>query len=273
MLKLNRCAAAPGLAAALLVLAPAAAGGLAAASLQEETQDPAARLEALQERWDEAEQEFFRKYQEAEDNDARRALMDSRPKPEDYMPEAIEIAESAAGTETAAKAWMWAMQLAGRAGDEEVIAVGVETLMRDHLDSPAIAELPMMIMYMERSIGAEKAEALLRELVDNAPKGAVQGGAMYALASMLDSDDLDPASERGKEVRALMEAVAKDYADVKDSRGRSIGARAEGWLFEKDHLQVGQVAPDIEGSDLSGVAFKLSDYRGKVVLLDFWGNW
>jgi hypothetical protein len=32
-------------------------------------------------------------------------------------------------------------------------------------------------------------------------------------------------------------------------------------------------APDIVGKDLDGKPLKLSDYRGKVVLLDFWGNW
>ena len=32
-------------------------------------------------------------------------------------------------------------------------------------------------------------------------------------------------------------------------------------------------APEIEAEDLDGVSFKLSDYRGKVVVLDFWGNW
>jgi hypothetical protein len=32
-------------------------------------------------------------------------------------------------------------------------------------------------------------------------------------------------------------------------------------------------APEIEGTDQDGKSFKLSDYRGKVVLLDFWGNW
>jgi cytochrome oxidase Cu insertion factor (SCO1/SenC/PrrC family) len=38
-------------------------------------------------------------------------------------------------------------------------------------------------------------------------------------------------------------------------------------------LEVGNLAPDIEGQDLDGVSFKLSDYRGKVVVLDFWGDW
>ena len=36
---------------------------------------------------------------------------------------------------------------------------------------------------------------------------------------------------------------------------------------------VGSVAPEIEGTDIDGVPFKLSDYRGQVILLDFWGDW
>ncbi len=36
---------------------------------------------------------------------------------------------------------------------------------------------------------------------------------------------------------------------------------------------VGTMAPDITGPDTDGVEFKLSDYRGKVVMIDFWGNW
>jgi cytochrome oxidase Cu insertion factor (SCO1/SenC/PrrC family) len=34
--------------------------------------------------------------------------------------------------------------------------------------------------------------------------------------------------------------------------------------------KVGSAAPEIQGIDADGVAFKLSDYRGKVVLVDFW---
>ncbi len=36
---------------------------------------------------------------------------------------------------------------------------------------------------------------------------------------------------------------------------------------------LGEVVPDIDGLDTDGERFKLSDYRGKVVMIDFWGDW
>ena len=36
---------------------------------------------------------------------------------------------------------------------------------------------------------------------------------------------------------------------------------------------IGNTAPDFEGSLTSGGQMRLSDYRGSVVLLDFWGSW
>jgi len=36
---------------------------------------------------------------------------------------------------------------------------------------------------------------------------------------------------------------------------------------------IGELAPDIEAEDIDGVPFKLSDYRGYVIVLDFWGDW
>ncbi len=38
-------------------------------------------------------------------------------------------------------------------------------------------------------------------------------------------------------------------------------------------LDQGQQAPEIELKDLSGKSVKLSSFRGKVVLVDFWASW
>ena len=37
--------------------------------------------------------------------------------------------------------------------------------------------------------------------------------------------------------------------------------------------EFGNIALEIVGSDIDGHRFRLSDYRGKVVVLDFWGHW
>jgi peroxiredoxin len=33
------------------------------------------------------------------------------------------------------------------------------------------------------------------------------------------------------------------------------------------------VAPNFESIDENGQKFAVADYKGKVVVLDFWGNW
>ena len=38
-------------------------------------------------------------------------------------------------------------------------------------------------------------------------------------------------------------------------------------------LEVGDMIPEVSGKDLDNIKFKLSDYQGKVVMLDFWGDW
>ena len=75
------------------------------------------------------------------------------------------------------------------------------------------------------------------------------------------------------EAEALLVRTTKDYGDVKLLDGQTVAEKAEPELFGLRHLSVGSVAPDIEGQDQDGVEFKPSDYRGKVVLLDFWSEY
>ncbi len=53
----------------------------------------------------------------------------------------------------------------------------------------------------------------------------------------------------------------------------TLGEIAEKALFRIRHLSIGRVAPEIEGEDIFGKTFKLSEHRGKVVVLSSWGHW
>jgi hypothetical protein len=83
---------------------------------------------------------------------------------------------------------------------------------------------------------------------------------------------LDAIESEARAVQ-LYEVVLRDYADVPSGRKGLIGETAAASLHELRNLVVGKPAPEITGEDIQGVAFKLSDYRGKVVMLDFWGHW
>ncbi len=46
------------------------------------------------------------------------------------------------------------------------------------------------------------------------------------------------------------------------------------WFYQNmQYLAAGNVAPDFEVEDIDGKKVKLSDYKGKVVYLDFWATW
>ena len=50
-------------------------------------------------------------------------------------------------------------------------------------------------------------------------------------------------------------------------------AKIEEEKFIIKNFSIGSQALEIEGKDLDGESFRLSDYKGKVVFLDFWGDW
>jgi peroxiredoxin len=72
-----------------------------------------------------------------------------------------------------------------------------------------------------------------------------------------------PAGEevRTPEGQTVRIQPANTSIDTPNADGRTVG------------LRVGDLAPDFEFSDLDGRRVRLSDYRGKVVFLNFWATW
>ena len=90
-----------------------------------------------------------------------------------------------------------------------------------------------------------------------------------ALTEYLQKVDL--SSIRKDALKQFTVAVEK-YPNVRTYKGE-LSELAGREKFKLEHLTVGGVAPEIVGEDIAGKPMKLSDYKGKVVLLDFWGDW
>jgi len=89
--------------------------------------------------------------------------------------------------------------------------------------------------------------------------GAIGGGAYYVYNKYLRDDDKDVVGVNAKVVSPPRGMAAVGNQPPR----RQLGPGP----------MLGKEAPEIEGEDIDGKRFKLSDYRGKVVVLDFWGNW
>src|SRR5206468_1021964 len=76
--------------------------------------------------------------------------------------------------------------------------------------------------------------------------------------------------------RQLLGQVTAQFADVPNVAEymnppgtTTIGKLAAKELLELDELRVGMIAPEIDGQDVEGRPMKLSEYRGRVVVLSF----
>jgi hypothetical protein len=180
--------------------------------------------------------------------------------------------------------------------DERALAL----LRRDHVESDKLGTVCQQVLF-----GFHKShEEFLRAVLEKNPHPEVQGLAALSLAQYLNDRlnrlELLPGQQElteryhrvfgkeyieelqrqdraavAREAETLFERAAEKYGEVKIpvtyyGSGGTIREKAESELFQIRHLAVGRVAPEIEGEDQDGQHFKLSDYRGKVVLLDFW---
>src|SRR3712207_1458456 len=91
----------------------------------------------------------------------------------------------------------------------------------------------------------------------------------------IDSEPNSPENDYGNRGAAIFR-VGAHYISTQsvDSKTGRIVVRAHAPSeYERIELTAGATIPDFSFVDFEGKARKLSDYRGKYVLLDFWGTW
>ena len=248
-------------AASVLLVSLAVFIGTSRAGEDKQTsQSPAEAYKALVARYRKAQTDFFKAYRAAKTQEEKlRVFRESYPKPADFARQFMKIAEEHPDDPAAVQALVWVIT---RAGSTQEGRKALTIFMNRHLNDPKAGEVCLSLVYSSH----ESAEDLMRAVLKENKDRRAQGLACYALAQYLQRH------RKTKEAEELFERVAKEFGDI-TAYGRPLGDRAKGALNEIRNLAIGKMAPEIEGEDIDGKRFKLSDYRGKVVVLDFWGHW
>jgi hypothetical protein len=188
----------------------------------------------------------------------------------------------------------WPVELVG---EDPARGKALDLIQRDHIRNARLGPLCQRVSYGF----CQEYESFLRAVLEKNPHKNVRAAACLSLAHFLNNrlqrldlcrEQPDLAKEFAglygkeylaklqrqdraqaiKEVEAVFEQAAQQYGDVKLPAGDTVAERSRAELYEIRNLSVGKVAPDIESEDQDGKRFKLSEYRGKVVLLDFWSH-
>jgi len=171
----------------------------------------------------------------------------------------------------------------------------VKLVLRDHLKSDKLAPICDRMRFSFRP----EFEPLLVAAIKENPHRDVHGLAQLALAQLLHNQLrlMDLASDRPELAKRYGTIYGRGYIDRLGRIGRdqlvkrmetayeaavkfddvtnipfktSVAEKAKSELYELRHLSKGKLAPEIQGQDQDGRQFKLTDYRGKVVLMYFW---
>ena len=212
---------------------------------------------------------YSARYRAAKTSAQKNEVFKTKPGTDPYLDqlEGFIREGSAEEAEKVAKWWMHGAR--GERDGQRILGALLETK----------AEAEFMTGFVPRanySISAEKAEAFHRTILQKNNHDSVKASATFYLQALLDKQAKTLQGEKAEalmaEIDSLQESLKNDYAEMVDLVGVAFVDRIEGSVFARQ-LTVGKVAPELAGSDLEGVDFKLSDYKGKVIVVDFWGVW
>lgn len=256
------------LAALLLLLAPTAAFAQGQtpppAAAQ---QDPEAAYNELVKAFNKAISDWQTEAQaaveKAQAEGGRMPAIAMQPPTKQFVAQAQEMAAEHAGKDAAVPFLGFILKYASN--ERAAVKKAIATLAADHATSTAIGGVLPHVGNAMRFGAKEQVMALLDAVATGHPDADTKAQGLLARGG------LRLATAQGDEERKAAEADLRAVATT--TKNAEILAQAKDALFEIENLQVGCRAPEIAGVDTDGVPFKLSDYLGKVVLLDFWGFW
>jgi hypothetical protein len=245
--------------AALILLMALCLGSVAA----EDGTKPSAEAEynALREAWRKTVEDL-QKREQAATTDAEREKLHAEHHTNvgKFATQLVAFAEKHPKTPEAAKGLAWIIRV-GRGPATADLEKAMVILARDHGASAVLTAEPIILGRLSYN-PSPRAEALIIAIRDNNPDKAGQASASLALGRYYRE------TKQSQKAEVAFEAVIAKHPDTHAAR------KAKGALTDlRGNLAVGKTAPEIEGEDIDGKRFKLSDYRGKVVVLDFWGHW
>jgi hypothetical protein len=160
-------------------------------------------------------------------------------------------------------------------------AAFIERFAKVARDFPGTAEARQASMLASQNLGmlggasSPAVVKIVRNLAEKSSDESIQnqaGGVLGRILRNLYEKAYDKKDPKAPELYQEAEKTLTEFS--KKAEGNAfLKKQLDDALFELQKLSVGKTAPEIDGEDLDGKKFKLSDYRGKVVVLDFWGNW
>lgn len=133
----------------------------------------------------------------------------------------------------------------------------------------ANAQLALAQRHLHVETAARAAtEVLALDEEDHEVAALFHGG--LPMVKFAHSSGADADQEHDAAVEVLSQLQASGGLELLSSDAAS---EAELLITRHLALRIGATAPEILGTNIDGDEMRLSDFRGKVVVLDFWGDW
>ena len=230
----------------------------------EKASDQAAKIKALEKEFNEQMMAARKAYSAAETPEEALKIYRETLNIDDFAEQFLAVANEDPASDAGLEAAKWVVS---RRETTPAAGPAAKMIAKHHADRDDLGLFCQSLVYSE----SDDAQTLMEYVGEKSPHRNVRGQATLALARNVMYRARGDEEQQAK-AEKLFVRVVEQYGDL-TSRGRTLADSANGSLFEVRNLAIGKVAPEVEGQDVDGVDFKLTDYRGKVVVIDFWGDW